>query len=96
MCNSTEAALVNLFFDESGDVQKQNGSYEGSYQGSDESTVRTDAQQAEYPATDDSANDAQNDVHKKAKTASLHDFTGSPSCDGSDDNEVKKSHFSKI
>jgi len=49
--------------------------------------VNGDAKQAEYPATDQCADDADNDVADKAKAASAHNLSGNPPGNSADHQE---------
>jgi len=49
--------------------------------------VNGDAKQAEYSATDQSADDANNDIADKAKAASAHNLSGNPPGNSADHQE---------
>jgi hypothetical protein len=49
--------------------------------------VNSDAEQAEYPATDQGADNPDNDVANKAKAASAHDLPGNPTGNSADHQE---------
>ena len=49
--------------------------------------VNGDAKQAEYPATDQCADDANNDVADKAKATSAHNLSGNPPGNSADHQE---------
>src|ERR1019366_6381847 len=60
--------------------------------GADHASTGPDSQKPKDPATQDAAEDAENDVNENAVATTLHHLSSKPTCDQSNHNPCEKSH----
>src|SRR5882672_649922 len=78
-------ASLSLFH-QTADPNKNHGADKRNDDGPDDSSTRPNSEHPEYPAANDAAKNAEDDVYQHSISAALHHLPGEPACDEPDHN----------